>query len=282
MRYKPGGEIEVQKEVPKEALDFFEAQRLSDAIKATGFTVEEEMETLVGHIRDAPNSWAFLAAMRHYQSRVKEALELSGHISSLVQHVEHVDEEGTLTRMASSSAMLLQEAAKDQFLVGTTPALVEAPKFVENTEITDDKRTEDAGPTELDDSDLEGDDRNDAGTPEEDPASSCRPEDGRADLGRSEEDRHRYVTPGRPSEPDAGGGPTEESGLDLPGCAPTYDEGVSTVGETTSSSEEEEGSSPETQGRIEAGDKEDLEQAGVFGQYGGHRPPITNAVGLSG
>lgn len=99
-------------EASRPALNFFLPDEIAVGLKAADFTVQEEIELLVSAIRDAPNLFTRLAALKFLNARMKDSLILSGGVQFLTAK-EETEVAGGHKKVLQSKTMQLLEGASE-------------------------------------------------------------------------------------------------------------------------------------------------------------------------
>lgn len=86
-------------------LGFYAIDGVDAAIKGSAFDVDEEVRTIIRHIRDKDPKVS-LAALRHFRSVVKEVVQANGIIGSFQQTQIVPGEEGSMRRVMTTRSIL--------------------------------------------------------------------------------------------------------------------------------------------------------------------------------
>ena len=100
------GKITKKSEVPDPGvLGFFGIDPVTDAIKASRFDVQEEIEIIITHVRDGDPKVS-LPALKHLRTVLKEVAAANGLFGTVQQTRSVEDKEGKVTKTLSTNTLL--------------------------------------------------------------------------------------------------------------------------------------------------------------------------------
>lgn len=269
----------VETRMPTRLLEFFAPGAFSDALEESGYTVQEEIDTLLEIMRESPNYWSKLAAMRHLNAREKEVLEMSGHLQKMTAQATVTDEDDNQVLLTSQAQKLCADSTMPELPGedrGQRTSGVELIR-VRNLDSDSGCKEDQDGPY----ADQDGPQEN-----QEDPQEEVSPEatvcsPGDSDVGRE----------GCRKVPGSVGNALEQSPTEAPeadgGNCPGDDAGADPDGRGREDSDPE-GNGQHAEGHLQDEEAssahsgaDDLSSDDLWGRVG-HFPPETSKGGLSG